>query len=93
MASDFIPLVYVGMDNLPGSSEIIRIDSNQPIRWDTTNEHSPPKAIAQMIRGNILRFRWSEWPSGQVSGEVSLQGFTAAFEEAKRRVAAYKTGQ
>lgn len=93
LASDVGPMVSFGVENRPGSDEVVRIDDNRPIRWDTTNEHSPEQAIQQMIKGRILRFRWTEWPNTDHDGQVSLQGFTAALEEAKRRAAAYKTGQ
>lgn len=89
--SDLGTSVSVGHENVPGSFETVRIDENRPIRWDTTNESAPTSVVQQMIAGNILRYRWSEWPSGRVvDGQVSLTGFTSAYKEAKQRAAAYR---
>lgn len=93
--SSMIPSAVVTLrgEQYPGSEMIIKIDDDKPVRWKEDNyPFAVFKQIVERLKtGSQVHTRYTEWPSGnQVDEKLSLAGFTSAYEEAVRRVLAYK---
>ena len=72
---------------------IYRVDKNEPIRWneDSTGVSLYQAVLGQLKAGRSIQTRYTKWPSHITWDEnMPLEGFTAAYNEAKRRAAQYR---
>lgn len=79
----------IGSNHHPGTTPVIRVDSNSPVYAADTIEGNFSQGqtrslISQMRAGQTVFFSTTEWPSRVASGELSLSGFSAAHDFATR---------
>ncbi len=90
-----IVIVGFGYDRPPESEVVVRVDDNAPLRWrqeDLYADGTFSKAIRQFRAGQTAQLQFLEGPSETAVGaEISLIGFTKAYQRAKRLVRDYKT--
>ncbi|MFQ5574747.1 MAG: invasion associated locus B family protein [Terriglobia bacterium] len=90
-----IVIVGLGYDRPPESEAIVQVDENAPLRWrqeDLYADGTFSKAIRQFRAGQTAQLQFLQGPSEtQVGAEISLIGFTKAYQRAKRLVRDYKT--
>lgn len=79
--------IMVGGRHDPGSNVMIRLDSNQPLsaREPGFRGHAAAMIIESIPKAKRILTRHTEWPSKQVDGEFSTEGFADAFEFAVER--------
>lgn len=89
-------LVFVGngAERKPGSQVSAQIDGKQILQWREDDFYADEvfaDAIRQFKAGQKARVTWTNKESGaDVSGEVSLIGFTKAYRRANALVEEYK---
>jgi invasion protein IalB len=90
-----IVIVGLGYDRPPESEAIVQVDDNAPLRWrqeDLYADGTFSKVIRQFRAGQAAQIRFLQGPSeSQVGAEISLIGFTKAYQRARRLVRDYKT--
>lgn len=92
-------LVFVGhgAERKPGSEVTAQIDDKQVLRWredDFYADDTFTAAIRQFRAGQNARLTWTSQASGEeVAGEVSLLGFTKAYQRANALISEYRPGQ
>jgi invasion protein IalB len=90
-----IVIVGLGYDRPPESVVVVQVDDNAPLRWrqeDLYADGAFSKAIRQFRAGQTAQVRFLRGPSEtEVGGEISLIGFTKAYQRAKQLVRDYKT--
>ncbi len=90
-----IVIVGLGFERPPESEVVVRVDENAPLRWrqeDLYADGTFSKAIRQFRAGQTAQLQFLEGPSEtEVGAEISLIGFTKAYQRAKRLVRDYKT--
>jgi hypothetical protein len=90
-----IVIVGLGYDRPPESVVVVQVDDNVPLRWrqeDLYADGTFSKAIRQFRAGQTAQLRFLQGPSEtEVGAEISLNGFTKAYQRAKRLVRDYKT--
>ncbi len=90
-----IVIVGLGYDRPPESMVVVQVDDNAPLRWrqeDLYADGTFSKAIRQFRAGQMAQLRFLQGPSEtEVGAEISLIGFTKAYQRAKRLVRDYKT--
>ncbi|WP_439547834.1 hypothetical protein [Falsiroseomonas sp.] len=74
----------------PQVQPIVRVDTWRPLDLDQRRMGRSCEAIRQMKIGAVMRVQAADWPRCEacMQYEVSLPGFAAAYEEARRRAAA-----
>ncbi len=89
-------LVFVGhgAERKPGSEVSAQVDNKATLRWredDFYADDAFADAIRQFRAGQKARLTWMSKDSGeQVSGEVSLIGFTKAYRRANALISEYR---
>ncbi len=90
-----IVIVGLGYDRPPESEVVVQVDENAPLRWrqeDLYADSTFSKAIRQFRAGQTAQLQFLEGPlETKVGAEISLIGFTKAYQRAKRLVRDYKT--
>jgi invasion protein IalB len=90
-----IVIVGLGYDRPPESMVVVQVDDNAPLRWrqeDLYADGTFSKAIRQFRAGQMAQLRFLQGPSEtEVGAEISLIGFTEAYQRAKRLVRDYRT--
>ena len=90
-----IVIVGLGYDRPPESEVVVQVDDNAPLRWrqeDLYADGTFSKAIRQFRAGQMAQLRFLQGPAEtEVGAEISLIGFTKAYQRAKRLVRDYKT--
>lgn len=85
-------LLVVGEMDFPGRLEqVLRVDDLKAIEHHPANKQrfkTSATLIQQMLKGQVVRFKYSKWPEGERRGQISLEGFPAAHAELLRRLAA-----
>ena len=89
-------LVFVGhgAERKPGSEVTAQVDANQPLLWREDDFYADEvfaDAIKQFRAGQKAKLTWTNKNTDeQVNGEVSLIGFTKAYQRANALISEYR---
>ena len=78
------PVVFAGINNHPGATGQIRVDSNPAISYTGKGVIDPTVTrvlVEQMKNGKIGLSRYVAWPNKTHTFEFNLDGFKEAYEE------------
>ena len=89
-------LVFVGhgAERKPGSEVSARVDTNKPLLWREDDFYADEvfaDAIKQFRAGQKAKLTWTNKDTDErVNGEVSLIGFTKAYQRANALISKYR---
>lgn len=92
-------LVFVGhgAERKPGSEVSARVDTNEPLLWREDDFYADEvfaTAIKQFRAGQKAKLSWTNKDTGdEVNGEVSLIGFTKAYQRANALITDYRPAE
>lgn len=94
VTSDGLKYIGVGREHYPGSTIAIRIDGGTPLKWREDKYLGAGRIevwIDRLKKGSTALVRYRRWPENRnIDQEVTLTGFTAAYNDAERAAAAYR---
>lgn len=78
--------IMIGGEHFPRSHSAIRIDNNKTEYGIEGIFGNNNRILNQMLRGNVLDFRFVEWPRNyNVDNSIELKGFTDAYHNLKTK--------
>lgn len=83
--------IYVGAEHFPRKSSAIKVDSNKTLYGVEGIFKNNNLILNQLMKGKVAYTRYVRWPyEYNVDSEISLDGFTEAYEDLRMRYSQLK---